>query len=55
MRRRPSPMLPAPSNWPPRVLLDLFTFLSPSLPSERLFVLTAPDAAPSHEIPVEQE
>jgi hypothetical protein len=29
------------------ILVDLFTFLSPPAPYERLFVLTAPDAAPS--------
>ena len=32
------------------ILVDLFTFLSPPPPYERLFVLTAPDAAPPHEI-----
>ena len=29
------------------ILVDLFTFLSPPAPYERLFVLTAPDGAPS--------
>ena len=28
------------------ILVDLFTFLSPPPPYERLFVLTSPDAAP---------
>jgi hypothetical protein len=35
------------------ILVDLFTFLSPPPPYERLFVLTAPDAAPSQQTTVE--
>jgi hypothetical protein len=31
------------------ILVDLFTFLSPPPPYERLFVLTAPDDAPSQQ------
>jgi hypothetical protein len=37
------------------LLVDLFTFLSPPPPCERLFVLTAPDAAPSQQTPVKRE
>lgn len=36
------------------ILVDLFTFLSPPPPYERLFVLTAPDAAPSQQTAVER-
>ncbi len=35
------------------VLVDLFTFFSPPAPYERLFVLTAPDAAPSQHTSVD--
>jgi hypothetical protein len=31
------------------VLVDLYTFLSPPAPYHRLFVLTAPEAAPTHD------
>jgi len=37
------------------ILVDLFTFLSPPPPYERLFVLTAPDAAPSRQSTAERE
>ena len=37
------------------ILVDLFTFLSPPAPYERLFVLTVPDAAPSQQTAVERE
>jgi hypothetical protein len=37
------------------ILVDLFTFFSPPAPYERLFVLTAPDAAPSQQTAVEWE
>ena len=37
------------------ILVDLFTFLSPPPPYERLFVLTAPDAAPSQQPAAERE
>ena len=37
------------------ILVDLFTFLSPPAPSEPLFVLTAPDAAPPQPTPGESE
>ncbi len=37
------------------LLVDLFPFLSPPPPCERLFVLTAPDAAPSQETHVKRE
>jgi hypothetical protein len=30
------------------ILVDLFTFLSPPPPYQRLYVLTAPEAAPAH-------
>ncbi len=35
------------------ILVDLYTFLSPPAPYERLFVLTAPDATPPQQIPGE--
>jgi hypothetical protein len=35
------------------ILVDLFTFLSPPAPYERLFVLTTPDAAPPQRTSVE--
>src|SRR5712692_2894580 len=31
------------------ILVDLYTFLSPPAPYHQLFVLTAPEAAPTHE------
>jgi len=37
------------------ILVDLFTFLSPPAPYSRLFVLTAHDATPSQQTPVERE
>ena len=37
------------------ILVDLFTFLSPPPPCERLLVLTVPDAAPSQQTPVKRE
>jgi hypothetical protein len=37
------------------ILVDLYTFLSPPAPYERLFVLTASDAAPSQQTAVERE
>jgi hypothetical protein len=37
------------------ILFDLFTFLSPPAPYERLFVLTASDAAPPQQTAVERE
>ncbi len=37
------------------ILVDLFTFLSPPVPYSRLFVLTAHDATPSQQTPVERE
>ena len=35
------------------ILVDLFTFLSPPPPDERLFVLTAPDVVPPQQSAVE--
>ncbi len=37
------------------IMVDLFTFFSPPAPSERLFVLTAPDTALSQQTAVERE
>jgi hypothetical protein len=37
------------------ILVDLYTFLSPPAPYERLFVLTTSDAAPSQQTAVERE
>ena len=37
------------------ILVDLYTFLSPPTPYERLFVLTTSDAAPSQQIAVERK
>lgn len=37
------------------ILVDLFTFLSPPAPYERLFVLSAPDAASPQQTAVEKE
>lgn len=37
------------------ILVDLYTFFSPPAPYSRLFVLTAPEAAPSQQITVERE
>src|SRR5579859_5732873 len=37
------------------ILVDLFTFLSPPAPYERLFVLTASDATPPQETLLERE
>ena len=37
------------------ILVDLFTFLSPPAPYERVFVLTTSDAAPSQQTAVERE
>ncbi len=36
-------------------LVDLYTFLSPPVPYERLFVLTTSNAAPSQQTAVERE
>jgi hypothetical protein len=37
------------------ILVDLYTFLSPPAPYERLFVLTPSDATPSQQTSVERE
>ncbi len=37
------------------ILVDLYTFLSPPVPYERLFVLTTSNAAPSQQTAVERE
>jgi hypothetical protein len=37
------------------ILVDLYTFFSPPAPYSQLFVLTAPEAVPAQETPVERE
>ena len=37
------------------ILVDLYTFFSPPAPYSQLFVLTAPEEAPSQQITVERE